>query len=91
MPLRTKEGILRELRTLKGLTIVEFAQLIGYSEWWVSRVELGHENAGPQFLRKAAEILGCEIGDLINGVIPRKRSVTATRQEAATESEKDVA
>jgi transcriptional regulator with XRE-family HTH domain len=83
MPLRTDGSALRERRTLKGLTIAELAQLMQYSENHVGQVELGHENAGPQFLRKAAEILDCEISDITNGVIPRKRSVT-TRAEDAT-------
>lgn len=76
MPLRTDGAALRERRTLKGLTIVEFAQLIGYSQHHVSQVELGHLNAGPKFLRKAAQILGCALDDVTNGVIPRKRNVT---------------
>lgn len=83
MPLRTDGGALRERRTLKGLTIVEFAQLMGYSQNHVSQVELGHENAGPRYLRMAAEILDCTIDDITNGVIPRKRSVTDTPESAA--------
>ncbi|WP_433893080.1 helix-turn-helix domain-containing protein [Streptomyces sp. CA-111067] len=74
MPLRTDGAALRERRTLKGLTIVEFAQLISYSQNHVSQVELGRLNAGPQFLRAAADILNCSLGDITNGVIPRKNS-----------------
>lgn len=87
MPLRTDGAALRERRTLKGLTIVEFAQLIDYNPDYVSEVELGRQNAGPQLLRKAAEILDCEIGDITSGVIPRKRK----RRPAPTSPEKAVA
>lgn len=72
MPLRTDGAALRERRTLKGLTIVEFAQLAKYSPHHVSQVELGRENGGPSFLRKAAEILECSLDDITNGVIPRR-------------------
>lgn len=88
MPLRTDGAALRERRTLKGLTIVEFAQLMGYSTNWVNQVELGNENAGPQFLRKAARILGCALDDITNGVIPRKNS---RRPEGAPEPARAVA
>lgn len=90
MPLRTDGAALRERRTLKGLTIVELAQLMGYSPNHVNQVELGNENAGPKFLRKAAEILECTIDDITNGVIPRKRSVT-TRSGDHAEADKAAA
>jgi transcriptional regulator with XRE-family HTH domain len=83
MPLRTDGAALRERRTLQGLTIVEFAQLISYSQHHVSQVELGRLNAGPQFLRKAAEILDCSLGDITNGVIPRKNSRSPRPEDAA--------
>lgn len=82
MPLRTDGAALRERRTLKGLTIVEFAQLMGYSPHHVSQVELGHENAGPRYLRKAAVILDCTLDDITNGVVPRR---SATKSPEATE------
>lgn len=44
-----------------------------YSQHHVSQVELGRINAGPAFLRTAADILGCEITDITAGVIDRKR------------------
>jgi len=90
MPLRTDGAALRERRTLKGLTIVEFAQLIDYNPDYVSEVELGRQNAGPHLLRKAAKILDCEIDDITNGVIPRKRSVT-TPADSDTTPERAVA
>lgn len=80
MPLRTDGAALRERRTLNGHTIVEFAQLMGYSPHHVSQVELGHENAGPRYLRKAAQILDCTLHDITDGVIPRKRAVRPTLQ-----------
>lgn len=81
MPLRTDGSALRERRLLKGLTIVEFARQAEYSAHQVSQIELGHENAGPKFLRTASRILDCEIEDITNGVIPR-RSPAAARGAA---------
>lgn len=73
MPLRTDGAALRERRLHKGLTIVELAARMEYSQHHVSQVELGRLNAGPVFLRKAAEHLDCAITDITNGVIERKR------------------
>ncbi len=74
MPLKTDGTALRRLRELKGMTLTEFAKLAGYSLNHVSMVELGNSNAGPRYLRKAAEILGCKIADITDGMIPRQRT-----------------
>lgn len=77
MPLRTDGAALRERRELMGLTIVEFAKLAEYSPHHVSQVELGHENGGPRFQRKAAQILKCQIEDITSGSIPRRGTESA--------------
>lgn len=74
MPLRTNGARLRELRLLKGLTARAFAEQAGFTHTYVSQVECGHSNAGPRFLAAAAQILGCEISDITNGVLPRRRT-----------------
>lgn len=76
MPLKTDGGALRRRRQLLGLTIAELAQQAEYSAHHISQIELGHENAGPGFLRKMAQLLGCEIADITDGEIPRRRRRT---------------
>lgn len=80
MPLKTNGAKLRELRELKALTQVEFAERIQYHHKYVSDVERGVENAGPDFLVAAARVLDCGIEDITDGVIPRR---TADRAEAS--------
>lgn len=65
MPVRSDGDEIRRRRKLTGLSATEFAAQAGYSLNHVSQVELGHNNAGPQFLRKAAEIFGCDVSDLM--------------------------
>lgn len=73
MPLRTDGDELRRRRELLGITITEFADATGYTLNHVSQVELGNRNAGPQYLRKAADLLECEIGEITKGELPRRR------------------
>lgn len=54
------------------LTQAEFAELTGFNPKYVSTVEVGGRNAGPQFLRKAVEVLGCTIDDITDGAVPRR-------------------
>jgi transcriptional regulator with XRE-family HTH domain len=61
---------LRRRRELKGITATEFAKQAGYTLTHVSQVELGNSNAGPRYLRTAAEILGCEIDDITDNTLP---------------------
>lgn len=76
MPLRTDGVRLRQLRELRGMTQDEFAQMVGYSANYVCKLERGRSNAGPRFLRAAAQVFGCEIAEITNGARPRKtRSV----------------
>lgn len=72
MPLLTNGPNLRERRELKGMTLSEFARQAGYSVNHVSQVELGKSNGGLRFLRTAAEIFDCQIGDLVCGSAPRR-------------------
>ena len=76
MPLRTDGARLRQLRELKGMTQVEFADAVGYSTNHICKVELGRNNGSLRFLRTAAQVLDCTIVDLTNGTVPRKRSTT---------------
>jgi len=72
MPLLTDGVGIRERRLLKGIKLVEFARLMGYSPHHVSQVELGRENGGPEFQRKAAKLLDCEIDDITGGFVPHR-------------------
>lgn len=65
MPLRSNGEEIRKRRQLLGLSATEFAQRAGYSLNHVSQIELGHSNAGPRFLRIAAELFGCQVSDLL--------------------------
>lgn len=73
MPLLTNGVQLRERRELKGMTLAEFARQAGYSVNHVSQVELGKSNAGPRYLRTAAQIFDCQIEDITCGFVPRRR------------------
>lgn len=65
MPVRSHGPRIRRRRQLAGLSVTEFAKRVGYSLNHCSQVELGHNNAGPRFLRKAAEVFDCEVSDLM--------------------------
>lgn len=76
MPLRTDGEEIRRRRKLKGLTIAEFAQRAGYTLNHVSQVELGHTPGGDKLHRVAAEILGCEVADLLKDERPLDAGAT---------------
>jgi transcriptional regulator with XRE-family HTH domain len=80
MPLKTNGPKLRELRERKLLTLAEFAKAIDYHPAYVGNIERGVENAGPQFLKAAMDVLGCTLDDITDGVIPRRN---AERAEAS--------
>lgn len=81
MPLKTDGSKIRELRERRAMTLVEFAGLIGYAMNSVWAIESGSVNGGPKFIRKAAEVLGCEIEDIATHV-PDSKSETAERTSA---------
>lgn len=74
MPLLSNGAEVRQRRELRGMTLAEFARASGFSVNHVSQVELGKSNAGPGFLKKAAEILGCQIADITSGSFTRRRA-----------------
>lgn len=78
MPLRSNGVELRRRRELKGMTLTEFAKKAGYTLTHVSQVELGNSNAGPRYLREAAEILGCAIDDITDGSTPTRPRTPST-------------
>ncbi|MFJ2002146.1 helix-turn-helix domain-containing protein [Streptomyces chartreusis] len=65
MALRSNGPEIRRRRVLKGFSLTEFAHMTGYTLNHASQVELGHNNAGPGYLRKAANVFGCEVSDLL--------------------------
>ena len=50
------------------MTLVEFAERLGYAMNHVHMVEVGKANGGPKFIRSAAEILNCAIEDIATHV-----------------------
>lgn len=82
MPLRSDGKQLRQRRELLGMTQAEFARQAGYTMTHVSQVELGHSNAGPRYLREAKRIFKCEMGEITNGEIPRRRPNPKTHDDA---------
>lgn len=70
MALKTDGQKVREFRELKGMTQEQFARRIEFSVTHVSQIERGKSNGGLRFLRQAAKILGCEIGDITDGSMP---------------------
>jgi len=73
MALKTNGSKIRELRERQAMTIVEFAERLGYAMNHVHLVEVGKANGGPKFIRKAVEVLGCEIED-ISTHVPERRT-----------------
>jgi transcriptional regulator with XRE-family HTH domain len=57
---------LKYRRVAAGLSITELATLAGYSKGHLSMLEDGkHHSASATCLKKLAEVLGCEITDLM--------------------------
>jgi transcriptional regulator with XRE-family HTH domain len=64
MALRTDGRELAHRRELRGLSVREFAEKVGYSANHVGQIELDRRNGGPRFRRAAARVLGCAIRDI---------------------------
>lgn len=60
-------------RVEKGLSQYALAQAIGASRQLVSAVSLGKANFSPENLAKVAEVLDCEIADLLPNTEARAR------------------
>ncbi|MGW6911503.1 helix-turn-helix domain-containing protein [Streptomyces sp. NPDC054940] len=58
-------GRLKRRRIEAGLNLTQLAQRAGISKQLVSMVEKGNANFSPDNLRKVAEVLGCEVADLL--------------------------
>ncbi|MEU9208475.1 helix-turn-helix transcriptional regulator [Streptomyces sp. NPDC048415] len=56
---------LRRRRVEAGLSQNALALQVGVTKQLVSAVSLGKANFSPQTLKKVAEVLGCEIADLV--------------------------
>jgi transcriptional regulator with XRE-family HTH domain len=74
MPLKTDGQKIRELRERKALTLTEFATQVGYAVNSVHLIEVGKANGGPKFIRAAAQVLGCKIEDITDGLKEKRRS-----------------
>jgi transcriptional regulator with XRE-family HTH domain len=57
---------LKYRRTAAGLSLTQLAEQAGYSKAHISMLEDGqHHSASPECLKRLAEVLGCQITDLI--------------------------
>jgi transcriptional regulator with XRE-family HTH domain len=56
---------LKEWRKFRGLTMQAFAERMGVSLAVVSRVERGQQPYRQDYLERAAEVLQCDVADLI--------------------------
>ncbi|MER7971124.1 helix-turn-helix transcriptional regulator [Streptomyces sp. NPDC096080] len=65
MSVRSNGPEIRRRRLLRGVSLTEFARQMNYSLNHASQVELGNNNAGPEFVSKAAALLGCTTEDLM--------------------------
>lgn len=83
MPVRSNGDEIRRRRKLMGLSLTEFAVRAGYSLNHCSQVELGNSNAGPRYLRTAAKIFGCGVGDLMTEATPDVSETDAEPPKAA--------
>lgn len=52
---------IKELRTLKGMTTIQLAEMTGLKQQNISRIERGMYSTGIDILRKIADALGYEI------------------------------
>lgn len=84
MPLKSNGQQLRRRRELTGMTLTEFTRRTGYSKNHVSLVELGKHNAGPRYLRNAAELLGCEIAEITDGEFSRRTRTDSDTAQGST-------
>lgn len=56
-----------ELRTKKGLTQSELAELIDTSQSYLSQIEAGRKQPSIKMMRRISEALGCSFSELMNG------------------------
>lgn len=68
MPRMATKGGLKLARKRKGLTQAEAANLMNYSLDGYSKIERGERKMSSEFIRKAAEVLGCNPEDIINSI-----------------------
>lgn len=57
---------IKELRQARGLTLADFAQIVGVSKSYLSEIENGRKTVNARRLQRFAEILGCEISDIFD-------------------------
>ena len=58
---------LRELRRERALALRELGELSGISLQTIWRIEAGRQGAHPRTIRKLAQALGVEPGELVKG------------------------
>lgn len=57
---------IREWRKFKDLSQEQFAERIGVTQGFVSKIERGQQNPDLAFIDAAAEVLGCTRGELLD-------------------------
>lgn len=56
---------IREWRTFRGLNQEQFAERVGISRTYLSKIESGKRRYDQPFLEAAAEVLRCNVADLL--------------------------
>jgi len=77
MPLLSNGDRIRELRLRKAWKLGDLAQRMGTTANYLTKVELGHVNGGPEFVRRAAEALGVEVAEITTYVAEQSRAVAS--------------
>lgn len=74
MPLRAKDGVIREVRAARGLTQNDLAERLGKSQRWVSFIESGKKPAADHVFLTMAEMLGVAVDDIAEVDDPEEAS-----------------
>lgn len=64
-PMAKHRHFIREWRKFRGLTQDQLAERIGINRAYLSKIESGKRRYDQPFLEAAAEVLRCEVADLI--------------------------
>jgi transcriptional regulator with XRE-family HTH domain len=86
LPLRAKEGVIREVRAARGLSQADLAEMLDKSQRWVSYVESGKKPAADHVFLTLAELLGVSVDDIAESEddgddTPRLRLVSSLTAE----------
>lgn len=85
LPPSAPRHMIRQWRKFRGLTMHAFAERLGVSTIVISRIERGQQPYRQDFLERAAEVLRCEVADLIVRDPAADPGIWATYQDLSPE------